>query len=311
MELSVFDLFKIGIGPSSSHTVGPMRGALRFAEQLSATGQLESVTRVRCDLYGSLALTGRGHATDTAVMLGLQGERPESVDPNRIAALVHVVRSDGALNLLGHRVIQYREQRDLVFHQSESLPLHPNGMRLTALDEHDVTILTEEYYSVGGGFVLDTAEVEAGLTGGTVPTRLLTYPFTSAADLLRIGQEQRLSIAEILRANETAWRPSEETESALDRIWQVMQQSIERGCESEGELPGGLGVRRRAPTLHRALRGTVTSEDPMTLLDWVSLFALAVNEENAAGGGGRSSKRGTPGRAPWRWCASRATRSGH
>jgi L-serine dehydratase len=157
-------------------------------------------------------------------------------------------------------------------------------MRLTAFGENDVSLFAKEYYSVGGGFVLDTTEVEAGLTGGTEPTGRLPYPFTSAADLLQIGREQSLSIAEIVQANETAWRSSEATEAALDQTWSVMQRSIERGCETEGVLPGGLGVKRRAPNLHRTLRKSLAAEDPMTLLDWVSLFALAVNEENAAGG---------------------------
>jgi len=283
MELSVFDLFKIGIGPSSSHTVGPMRAALRFARWLQSTGRLHEITRIRCDLYGSLALTGRGHGTDSAVILGLSGEDPETVDPDHVSHSVDSILFHQALSILGQCKIEFREPRDLLFHQQESLPLHPNGMRFTALDD-DATIFTEEYYSVGGGFVLSTAEVEAGMTGGTEPARPPTYPFTSAADLLAIGRERNLTIAEIVRANETAWRPDGDTAAGLDRIWSVMEECIDRGCRSEGELPGGLGVRRRAPTLYRNLQRAAATEDPMTLLDWVSLFALAVNEENAAGG---------------------------
>ncbi|UCG89165.1 MAG: L-serine ammonia-lyase [Gemmatimonadota bacterium] len=284
MELSVFDLFKIGIGPSSSHTVGPMRAALRFARWLQATGRLHEVTRVRCDLYGSLALTGRGHATDSAVILGLLGQDPETADPATVSELVARMRSNQALNILGQRRVEFREPRDLLFHQHESLPHHPNGMHFTAFDGHDGVILAEDYYSVGGGFVLSTAEVETGMTGGTEPAQQLAYPFTSAADLLATGREANLAIAEIVRANESAWRPDEDTAARLDRIWSVMEQCIQRGCRSEGELPGGLGVRRRAPTLYRNLRRTAVTDDPMTLLDWVSLFALAANEENAAGG---------------------------
>ena len=284
MQLSIFDLFKIGIGPSSSHTIGPMRAALRFARSVAASGRMQEVKRVRCDLYGSLALTGKGHATDSAVLLGLLGEDPETVDPDVVSQRVASMRSQATLNMLGEYTVGFQEERDLQFHQQEALPLHPNGMRFTALDGQDAAILADEYYSVGGGFVVSAAEAAAGMTGGSEPAWAPTYPFTSAADLLAIGREHNLTIAEILRANETAWRPDEDTRDGLDRIWSAMEQCIDRGCRAEGELPGGLRVKRRAPTLYRSLQGTAALPDPLSLMDWVSLFALAVNEENAAGG---------------------------
>jgi L-serine dehydratase len=284
MQLSVFDLFKIGIGPSSSHTVGPMVAARRFAETLAASGTLERTVRVRCDLFGSLALTGRGHHTDTAVLLGLSGERPALVDPTTVEPLVVRIRQGEPLRLLGRHDVLFRESEDLVFRGDESLPLHPNGMRLTAMGPDGAELLTEEYYSVGGGFVVTAAEAEVGITGGSEPTGRIRYPFESGADLLRIGREHGVTIAEIVRANEGAWRAPEETDAALDRIWSVMEQCIERGCRSSGVLPGGLNVRRRAAIVYRNLERRVPTEDPLTLLDWVSLFALAVNEENAAGG---------------------------
>jgi L-serine dehydratase len=284
MELSVFDLFKIGIGPSSSHTVGPMRAARRFADLLERRGLLDRVARVRCDLYGSLALTGRGHYTDKAIVVGLAGERPESVDPARIDPIVAAVREGAPLALLGRHRIAWHESDDLVFHTEETLPLHPNGLRLTALGADGAALLAQDYYSVGGGFVVTAEEAEAGRTGGTEPTGAVTYPFASAADLLAIGASGGITIAGIVRANERAWRPDEETDRLLDEVWRVMEACIERGCRSEGVLPGGLGIRRRAVPLFRNLQRGAPGGDPLSLLDWVSLFALAVNEENAAGG---------------------------
>ncbi len=283
--LSVFDLFKIGIGPSSSHTVGPMVAACRFAASL-APDLLARTARVRADLFGSLALTGRGHATDTAVMLGLAGERPDTVDPEQAGVLVADVTRRGELSLLGRRTVAFDPAGDLLFHQRESLPRHPNGMRFAAFDADGGLIAEDAYYSLGGGFVVNEAEAAAGMGGAEPPPRPLPHPFASAADLLRIGQDAGLSIGDIVRANETAWRPAEETEAGLDRIWQAMDACIERGCRGEGILPGGLAVRRRAAVVHRNLlaRERAGHADAMAALDWVSLFALAVNEENAAGG---------------------------
>ncbi|MFO0847077.1 MAG: L-serine ammonia-lyase [Gemmataceae bacterium] len=281
MALSVFDLFKVGIGPSSSHTVGPMRAALRFVEDLAAKGLLDRVGRVRADLFGSLALTGRGHATDTAVLLGLSGERPDTVDPDAVGPLVARVRSEGTLQLAGRRPIPFHEPTDLLFHTTEFLPRHPNGLRLTAFTDAGEQLACETYYSVGGGFVVAESDGEAG---AGEPAVRLPYEFASAAELLAKGRAAGLSIADMVRANETAWRPAAETDAGLDRIWAVMEQCIERGCRTEGVLPGGLNVLRRAPRLFRGLQSRSTAADPLVQLDWVSLFALAVNEENAAGG---------------------------
>jgi len=283
MQISVLDLFKIGIGPSSSHTVGPMRAARRFVQELADTDRLSRVARVHTDLYGSLALTGRGHGTDRAIMLGLQGERPESVDPDRVETLVGNVRDTNALTLLGTRPVEWLESRDLLFHQHDTLPTHPNGMRFSAFDAQLRPVASGEFFSVGGGFVVNRQEAEAGATGATPAPAPVRYRFRTAAELLEAGRTHRLAIADILRANETAWRPAHDTDAALDRIWTVMDECIERGCRGTGELPGGLRVRRRAAKIFRELGGEPRA-DPLTILDWVSLFALAVNEENAAGG---------------------------
>jgi L-serine dehydratase len=284
MALSVFDLFKIGIGPSSSHTVGPMWAALRFVRMLEARGVLECVRRLRADLYASLALTGRGHATDKAILLGLSGERPDTVDPDAVEPLLAEVRSRRALRLAGRAHVPFDEADDLVFHGEESLPRHPNGLRLTALDGAGGALAGETYYSVGGGFVVSEAEADAGHTGGDEPAGCIPHDFRSAVELLEIGRRTGLSIADIVRQNETAWRAPAETDASLDRIWAVMEQCIERGCRGEGVLPGGLQVPRRAGRLFRNLQARPAVADPLAALDWVSLFALAVNEENAAGG---------------------------
>jgi len=284
MALSVFDLFKIGIGPSSSHTVGPMWAAFRFVTDLQVQGLLPGVKRVRADLHGSLALTGRGHATDRAILLGLSGERPDRVDPTTIEPLVEKIRAESGLSLAGSAKVRFLEAEDLVFHMDESLPRHPNGMRLTAFDSNEQELAQETYYSVGGGFVVSEREANEGATGGNEPAAPVPHEFHSAEALLAIGRQTGLSIAEIVRRNESAWRPDHETNAGLDRIWAVMDQCIERGCQGEGLLPGGLQVRRRAGRLYRELQLTGSSADPFVALDWVSLFALAVNEENAAGG---------------------------
>lgn len=283
MALSVFDLFKIGIGPSSSHTVGPMCAALRFVEILIGRGILEQVGRIRADLYGSLALTGRGHATDTAVLLGLIGERPDTVNPDAIGRLVAEIRSRQELRLAGRRAIPFHEDADLLFHMRESLPQHPNGMRLSAFTSPSELLAAETFFSVGGGFVVregeEASDAAAGERGPALP-----FAFSSAAELLAKGREARLSIAEMMFQNEQAWRSPAEINAGLDRIWAVMEQCIERGCRAEGILPGGLNVRRRASRVFQTLQSKAAAVDPMSALDWVSLFALAVNEENAAGG---------------------------
>jgi len=273
VSLSAFDLFKIGVGPSSSHTVGPMWAALRFAQSLP----VGRVARVRVDLYGSLALTGRGHATDQAVILGLSGDRPDTIDPDTIPFIVGGVRTDQRLRLNGGAFIPFVEATDLVFHMDESLPRHPNGMRFTAFEADGGAFATKTFYSVGGGFVVGEDDAD-GATEMKVP-----FPFASATELLEIGIRENLTIAGIVRANERSWRTDAETDAGLDRLWGVMESCIERGCRGDGILPGGLNVRRRAGKLYRTLCSQ-PSNDPLAVLDWVSLFALAVNEENAAGG---------------------------
>jgi L-serine dehydratase len=284
MPLSVFDLFKIGIGPSSSHTVGPMWAAHRFVLELETAGHLEIAQRVECALYGSLALTGLGHATDKAVILGLAGEVPDQVDPDRADAIVARVRRTGRLPLGAGREIAFDAARDLQFRQRETLTRHPNGMRFRAFDAAGAELAESFYFSVGGGFVLSEAEALVGPAAGS--NIELAHPFHSAADLLRIGRETGLDIAGIVLENERAWRGDAETREGLDRLWQVMEDSIERGCRAEGLLPGGLDVRRRAARLKAELtaRPEAALRDQLTVMDWINLYALAVNEENAAGG---------------------------
>ena len=284
MTLSVFDLFKIGIGPSSSHTVGPMWAALRFVQMLEKSGVLRRVERIQVDLYGSLALTGRGHGTDRAVLLGLSGERPDTVDPEIVEPLTARVKLRKLLHLNGQRDIPFHENTDLLFHEDESLPRHPNGIHLSACDAEGEQLAGETYYSVGGGFIVNEREAAAGHTAANERPEIVPYDFHLAAELLAIGRHTGMSIADIVRANEAVWRTPAETDAELDRIWATMAACIERGCRGEGELPGGLHVRRRAGPVCRDLQSRQGTTDPMALLDWVSLFALAVNEENAAGG---------------------------
>jgi L-serine dehydratase len=277
MSLSVFDLFKIGIGPSSSHTVGPMVAARRFICEMTPALRA-AAARVQVDLYGSLALTGRGHATDRAVLLGLMGERPDTVDPDQVENRVERVRATRRIALNGEREIAFHEPTDLLFHIDVTLPRHPNGMRCTAYDAAGAVLASEAYYSVGGGFVVSERDDDNGSISGVQ----VTFPFTSARDLLEIGQETHLSIADVVRENERSFRSDAETNAGLDRIWATMHACIERGCQEEGVLPGGLLVKRRAGRLYRNLQKP--DYDPFRHMDWVSLFALAVNEENAAGG---------------------------
>jgi L-serine dehydratase len=281
MAVSVFDLFKIGIGPSSSHTVGPMRAAQRFAMALRDDGRLERAARVKVELYGSLGATGKGHGSDKAVLLGLAGHAPDSVDVDAIPALLEAMRAAHAVPLLGTREVAFDERADLVFHRRESLPLHANGMRFVALDAAGAELANRVYYSVGGGFVVD--DTQQAIVADTTP---VTYPFPSADRLLELTQQHGLSIAQVVRANEHAWRVDGEIDSGLLAIWHAMQDCVSRGCRTEGVLPGGFKVRRRAPALYRQLTSNPEAalRDPLQVLDWVNLYALAVNEENAAGG---------------------------
>jgi L-serine dehydratase len=288
MAVSVFDLFKIGIGPSSSHTVGPMRAARLFALRLRHDDLLGKTSRVVSQLYGSLGATGKGHGSDKAVLLGLAGHEPDSVDVEQVPAYLDAIRDGNRLPLLGEHAINFNEAKDLVFFRRQSLPFHANGMRFVAYDAEGVELLERTYYSVGGGFVVSD-EVAADGTKQKViapDAQVLPYPFHSGDDLLVICKQHDISIAEIMRRNERHWRSDEATRAGLLRIWQVMQDCVVRGCKTEGVLPGGFKVKRRAAQLHRDLTSNPEAalRDPLMVMDWVNLYALAVNEENAAGG---------------------------
>ena len=281
MHTSIFEIFKIGIGPSSSHTVGPMRAAREFAASLQDEDEkvMELVARVRVELYGSLALTGRGHGTDRAVLLGLLGELPDEVDPASIEDKIQAIRKGERIRLLGFREIPFVEERDLLFHKDQILPGHPNAMRFSAINGSGTPLQTAIYYSVGGGFISREGEAPSARDNLKPPP----HPFSSADELLRIGDERALPIWQIVLANEKAWRAEEAVRNYIQRIWHVMQGCVTRGLKTEGILPGGLNVRRRAPQLARKL-GEMGSSDPLAPMDWVNVFAMAVNEENAAGG---------------------------
>jgi L-serine dehydratase len=284
MHISAFDIFKIGIGPSSSHTVGPMRAARRFAERLRADGQLSAVAAVKVELFGSLGFTGKGHGSDRAVILGLEGEDPSTVDVDAIPARVAQVAETKRVKLLGEHEVDLDPAEQLVFHRREKLPLHSNGMRFTARDAARAVLAERVYYSVGGGFVVDHAGAPAD---GSKPAAqvVVPYPFNSADELLRLAHEHGMSISTLMLENENALAPAEEVRRRVHEIWQAMEACVKRGCEREGILPGGLKVKRRAAGLHRRLKSDPGGgSDPLVIMDWVNLFALAVNEENAAGG---------------------------
>jgi len=287
MAVSVFDLFKIGIGPSSSHTVGPMRAARQFVTRLQHSGVVAQTARVRCWLHGSLGATGKGHASDVAVLLGLCGHEPDTVEVDMIPALLNEVRSSQHLALAGTHHITFHEKEDLLFMRAP-LPFHANGMRFVALDAAGNQLAERIYYSVGGGFIVSD-EVAADGTRQKViapDATVLPLPFTSGDALLALAQQHGLSIAQIMRRNEQHWRSDAEIDAGLLRIWQVMQDCVKRGCAADGVLPGGFKVKRRAKALLQALTANPEHalRDPLQVMDWVNLYALAVNEENAAGG---------------------------
>jgi len=283
MSISVFDMFSIGVGPSSSHTVGPMRAANRFISELKNGQHLQNTTRIQIDLYGSLALTGRGHGTDTAVLVGLTGKAPEQVDPKTIPALLKNVRANKQLKLNNQHRVVFNEVTDLIFHYDQFLPQHANGLRFTAIN-NDKTLYEHTYYSIGGGFVLDDREIQED-TLDQAPEVTVKYPFHTAQELLQHCKEQQCNIADIAMANELTWRTEAEIRAGLLEIWQVMDECIAAGCEHPGILPGGLNVKRRAAEQYKKLTNPDTPEiireDRM---NWVNLYALAVNEENAGGG---------------------------
>ena len=281
MALSVLDLFKVGIGPSSSHTVGPMLAARRFASALERDGFLSRVHQVQVELFGSLGATGHGHGSPKAIVLGLLGHTPEAVPIDDVENIVLAASTSKSLNLLGRHVIEWNPDEHLVLHRRQALPAHPNGMTFDAFDAQGNKLMHRTYYSVGGGFVVD--EAAAGVDRIVVDDRVLQYPFRTGAELLAHATKNNISISDVMLANEASWRPEAETRAALLHIWDVMNQCIARGCATEGILPGSLKVRRRAKGFHDGLKAQ-THSDPMTAMDWVNLYALAVNEENAAGG---------------------------
>ncbi|MFF9456745.1 L-serine ammonia-lyase [Streptomyces flaveolus] len=280
MAISVFDLFSIGIGPSSSHTVGPMRAARMFARRLRNEELLDSVDSVRAELYGSLGATGHGHGTPKAVLLGLEGESPRTVDVETADDRVETIRASGRIRLLGEREIAFSYDDDMVLHRRKALPYHANGMTLWAYDAAGTEVLSKTYYSVGGGFVVD--EDAVGADRIKLDDTVLKYPFRTGDELLRLTEETGLSISALMLENERAWRDEDEIREGLLEIWRVMQACVARGMSREGILPGGLKVRRRAANTARKLR---SEGDPQALaMEWITLYAMAVNEENAAGG---------------------------
>ncbi|KOV77077.1 serine ammonia-lyase [Nocardia sp. NRRL S-836] len=272
-------MFSVGIGPSSSHTVGPMRAAAMFVDKLGT--RASEVDRVHVELFGSLGATGHGHGSPKAVFLGLEGNLPEEVDPAAAAVRVEEIITTGRLRLGGAHEIGFVHDRDLVMHRRKSLPLHPNGMSFAAF-RGDEPVEHAVYYSIGGGFVVD--ENASGTDRIKADTTPLPHPFLTGDELLARCRETGLSISEIMMANELSWRSEEEVRSGLLHIWHVMQECVERGCTEQGVLPGGLKVRRRAAEMRKRLEGEHFVTDPLRVMDWVTLFALAVNEENAAGG---------------------------
>ena len=284
MAISVFDLFSIGIGPSSSHTVGPMRAAQQFADSLLQEGILAQVCRIKTDLYGSLGATGKGHGSDKAVMLGLEGELPETVDTATVDTRLESIRAARKLNLIGEHVVSFNEKKDLIMHRRESLPFHSNGMTFRAFDSAGLEIHKATYYSVGGGFIVDeNAQGSDRIVADDTPQ---PYPFLNAVELLIHCSNHDMSISDVMLANEKSWRSEEEIRSGLLGIWKAMRTCVNNGCRNEGILPGGMKVKRRATELSRKMRNQpgLTYKDPLMCLDWVNLWALAVNEENAAGG---------------------------
>jgi len=281
MTLSIFDIFKVGIGPSSSHTVGPMNAARRFVEDLRERSLLERTVQVSVQLYGSLALTGKGHCTDRAVLLGLEGNRPDQIEAQQIEPTIERIRSSNRLRLLGTREIEFDEALSVLYHRDQVLPGHSNGMRFTAHDAAGGVLAREEFYSVGGGFIVRAGEEGAAADGpGAVS---VAYPFATGAELLDTARRNGLELFELVLANERTWRSEQDIRDGLLRIWKVMKECVECGFAAQGLLPGVLKVRRRAPKLYRTLMSEQAAGG-LDVMDWVNAYALAVNEENAAGG---------------------------
>ncbi len=288
MSISIFDLFKIGIGPSSSHTVGPMKAAALFARRLNDHQLLGGTARVEARLYGSLGATGKGHGTDKAILLGLEGAQPDTIDPDSIPARLHALRERGTLVLDGVHAVPFNERTDLVFLRRESLPFHPNGVLFRAFAADGGVLDERRYFSVGGGFVVSQEEADAapGQARIVEDATALVHPFASGDQLLAATRRTGLSIAALVRDNEHAWRSDAQIDAGIDNLWAAMKACVDRGCRTEGHLPGGMKVKRRAAELFRSLtqRPEQALKDPLSIIDWVNLYAMAVNEENAAGG---------------------------
>ncbi len=272
--VSIFDIFKIGIGPSSSHTVGPMKAARAFAEQLAPVA--DAVVTVQVTLHGSLAYTGKGHGTDSAVLLGLTGLEPETIDPDSVEQLLRAIHADKRLHVHGVGELRFDPESDVIFEFGDELPRHTNGMHFVARDEHGQALVSEDYYSLGGGFIARGDEPELASQIGEPP-----YPYDSAESLLKTAAENDLRIADLIYANELTWRSADEIRERMDAIWAAMQSCIERGLRTEGVLPGSLSVLRRAAKLHKRLTAR-TEPSALDAMEWVNAFAIAVNEENAA-----------------------------
>ena len=284
MAISVFDLFKIGIGPSSSHTIGPMIAARKFILSIEESNQLKRVTRIKSEMYGSLGATGRAHGTPKAIILGLEGEQPEKVDATLITKRIEKIYSAGRINLLGKYTINYNRKTDLKLYRKKSLPFHPNGMIFSAFDESGKELVQKTYYSVGGGFVVDDSNENENYIAEDQTE--ITYPYDTAVELLEYCKTKSLKISDVMMENESAWRPENKTREGLLSLWSVMQECVNNGIANKGVLPGGLNVQRRANKLHEQLKKKSDKEpdDPLAILDWVTLYALATNEENAGGG---------------------------
>ena len=284
MAVSVFDLFKVGIGPSSSHTVGPMRAAFLFCKQLQHRNLLSQTSKITTELFGSLGHTGKGHGTDKAIILGLSGFQPDAIDPDLIDAILQDVEQSKQIKLNAKQSIKFDYKKQLKFHKRKVLPLHSNGMRFIATDANDNILLQKDFYSVGGGFIIShnkLAQKEIIEDNTQLP-----FPFKTGEDLLQLCEKNNKSIAQIMYENEKTWATKKKINQQLDKLWHVFKACVQRGLNAEGELPGGLKVKRRAPVLFHSLRDKPQAalRDPLTILDWVNLYALAVSEENATGG---------------------------
>lgn len=282
MAVSIFDLFSIGIGPSSSHTVGPMKAACQFVHGLNEQGLLSKVSEIKIELYGSLALTGKGHGTPAAILNGLEGEMPNTVDPDKVSVRAQAICDQGEINLFGKHPIPFTSDHHLVFHDKDLLPLHTNGMRFSAFESPEIKIAEEIYYSIGGGFII-TPE-QSSIPDTSLP--VIPYPFSSAKELMTICIENNVSMREVMLQNEQALHPERDVRADLLKIAEIMRACIDKGCQTEGILPGGLNVRRRAPELLKKLKAknVPLPNDQMDVMQWLNIYAMAVNEENAAGG---------------------------